>query len=103
MNCKCFDCAHVWENRFVQTWTECCPRCGSRAWKQVAIVKAACDMSAAALESGASEEVIEVKPSRKVHQVKIQKKLLAGEEYCRTHGLTFKVITEYELKGLGLL
>ncbi len=48
-------------------------------------------------------EVLEVKPSRRVQQAKVQKKLKAGEQYCGAHGLTFKVITEHELKGLGLM
>ncbi len=48
-------------------------------------------------------EILEVKPSRRVQQVKIQKKLKAGEQYCDAHGLTFKVITEHELKSLGLM
>ncbi len=48
-------------------------------------------------------EVIEVKPSRKVGRPTVQKKLKAGEGWCRAHGATFKVITEKELKGLGLL
>lgn len=49
------------------------------------------------------QEVIEVKPSRKVHQLKIQKKLLAGGEWCRAHGVTFRVITELDLRSMGLM
>ena len=48
-------------------------------------------------------EIVEIKPSKRVGQVKIQKKIKAAEEYCRAHHLTFRVITEVELKGLGLL
>lgn len=48
-------------------------------------------------------EILEVKPSRRVQQVKVQKKLKAGEQYCQAHGATFKVITERELKVLGLM
>jgi TnsA endonuclease-like protein len=53
--------------------------------------------------SDARREIIEIKPSKRVGQVKVQKKLKAAEEHCRAHGLTLKVITEVELKGLGLL
>ena len=48
-------------------------------------------------------ELIEVKPSKRVHQVKVAKKLLAAGDWARTHGVTLVVITEVELKQLGLL
>lgn len=49
------------------------------------------------------KEIVEIKPSRRVHQVKVQKKLLAAGDHCRAHGLALVIITEVELKGLGLL
>lgn len=48
-------------------------------------------------------EIVEIKPLKRVSQAKVQKKLKAAAEHCRAHGLTLKVITEVELKGLGLL
>lgn len=48
-------------------------------------------------------ELIEIKPSKRVMQTAVQKKLKAAGTYCLAHGLTLVVITEVELKGLGLL
>lgn len=47
--------------------------------------------------------LVEIKPKKRVSQVRVQKKLKAAEEWCRAHDFTFSVITEVELKGLGLL
>lgn len=49
------------------------------------------------------QELIEIKPAKRVTQVKVAKKLKAAEAWCKTHGVTFKVITEKELKVLGIL
>lgn len=49
------------------------------------------------------KELVEIKPSKRVHQVAVQKKLKAAGIHCQAHGLTLVVITEHELKGLGLL
>lgn len=49
------------------------------------------------------QELIEIKPSKRVTQIKVVKKLKAAEEWCKTHGVAFKVITEKELKVLGIL
>jgi hypothetical protein len=48
-------------------------------------------------------ELIEIKPAKRVSQVKVQKKLKAAEGWCREHGFTLVVLTEVELKSLGLL
>lgn len=48
-------------------------------------------------------ELVEVKPARRVHQVKVAKKLLAAGDWARAHGVALVVITEVELKQLGLL
>jgi hypothetical protein len=48
-------------------------------------------------------ELVEVKPSKRLTQARVQKKLEAARGYCNAHGLTLVVLTEKELKGLGLL
>ena len=53
--------------------------------------------------SNKADELIEIKPKKRVLQAGVQKKLKAAEVYCQAHGLTLVVITEIELKGLGLL
>ena len=49
------------------------------------------------------QKLVEIKPSKRVTQVKIQKKLKAAETWCSEHGVTLEVITEVELKVMGLL
>jgi len=44
-----------------------------------------------------------VKPAKRVHQAKVAKKLLAAGDYARAHGIALVIITEHELKELGLL
>ena len=48
-------------------------------------------------------ELIEIKPSKKVNQRIVQKKINAAQEWCLSHGFSFKVITEIDLKELGIL
>lgn len=50
-----------------------------------------------------SKQLVEIKPKRKVAQSVVQKKLKAAEIWCREHGVTLVVITEVELKVMGLL
>ena len=50
-----------------------------------------------------TRRLIEVKPSRRVHQPKVAKKLLAAHEWCRAHSSTLEVITEHELRAIGAL
>lgn len=50
-----------------------------------------------------SKELIEVKPSKRLVQRNIRKKLSAAEDWSRAHGVTFKVITEHELRAMGLM
>ncbi len=62
-DCKCPACGLQWANRFPKRpWFDLCPHCGNSDWLPIVpplvVVKAACDMSTAALESGASEEEI---------------------------------------------
>jgi hypothetical protein len=47
--------------------------------------------------------LVEIKPKRRASQVKVVKKLKAAQEWCSTHGVALEVITEVELKLLGLL
>lgn len=47
--------------------------------------------------------LVEIKPSKRVHQAKVAKKLLAAGDWCRENNVTLLVITEKELKQLGLL
>lgn len=50
-----------------------------------------------------TKELIEVKPSKRLVQRNVQKKIAAAEEWCRAHGMVFRVITEHELRAMGLL
>jgi hypothetical protein len=50
-----------------------------------------------------TKQLIEIKPSSRLHQAKVQKKLSAANDWCRTKGLALIVITEVELKKMGLL
>jgi hypothetical protein len=47
--------------------------------------------------------LVEIKPKRRLSQARVQKKLAAAEAFCRVHEMTLVIITEHELKGLGLL
>lgn len=47
--------------------------------------------------------VIEIKPSRKLGQSTVIKKIRAAMLWCTAHDLTYKIITEIELKDLGLI
>lgn len=47
--------------------------------------------------------LVEIKPKRKLDQDRVQKKLKAAAEWCRAHQVTLMVLTEKELKLLGLL
>ena len=50
-----------------------------------------------------SKELIEVKPSKRLVQRNVQKKLSAAEDWCRMNGIVFRVITEVHLKQMGLM
>src|ERR1700688_72277 len=49
------------------------------------------------------QELVEIKPSKRLVQAKVKKKLAAAGDHCRAHSLTLVVLTERELVGLGLL
>lgn len=48
-------------------------------------------------------DLIEIKPSKKLNQLIIKKKCDAAAAWCQINGMAFKIITENELKGLGLI
>ena len=47
--------------------------------------------------------VIEIKPKRKLDQAIIKKKIAAAEQWCLMHNAIYKILTEIELKDMGLL
>ena len=49
------------------------------------------------------EEIIEIKPKRKLQQKIIIKKTTAAEEWCASRGMQFKIMTEVQLKEIGVL
>lgn len=50
-----------------------------------------------------SQQLVEIKPKRKLVQASVQKKLRAAEKWCRDHGVTLVVLTEVELSTMGIL
>jgi TnsA endonuclease N terminal len=48
-------------------------------------------------------EVIEVKPKRKLEQLTVRKKADSARTWCSDHGYVYRILTEIELKDLGLL
>jgi len=49
------------------------------------------------------EEIVEVKPKRKLDQVTVKKKAEAARSWCSDRGMTYRMLTEIELKDMGLL
>jgi hypothetical protein len=47
--------------------------------------------------------VVEIKPSRKLYQARNVKKINAAVAFCAEKGLEFEVLTEFELKKIGVL
>lgn len=47
--------------------------------------------------------VVEIKQKRKLEQLVVKKKTKAAEEWCATHGAAYRILTEIELKQLGIL
>ena len=47
--------------------------------------------------------VVEIKPSTKVNNRINQKKFNAAKVWCQNHGFDFEIVTEKELKILGIL
>jgi hypothetical protein len=46
--------------------------------------------------------VVEIKPSRKLQQATVIKKIRAAKEWCTEHDMVYKILTEIELKDIGL-
>jgi hypothetical protein len=49
------------------------------------------------------EEIVEVKPKRKLDQATVKKKADAARQWCSDRGMTYRMLTEIELKNMGLL
>jgi TnsA endonuclease N terminal len=49
------------------------------------------------------EEIVEVKPKRKLDQATVKKKAEAARQWCSGRGMTYRMLTEIELKDMGLL
>lgn len=47
--------------------------------------------------------VVEIKPRSRLKSAKVQKKIAAAEAWCKANNVVFCVVTEVELKSLGLL
>jgi type III restriction enzyme len=54
------------------------------------------------LKSG-SKLVVEIKQKRKIDTLAVKKKTQAAEKWCSENGASFVLITEIELKELGIL
>lgn len=48
-------------------------------------------------------EIVELKPKRKLEQAVVKKKTRAAIIWCVANMMTFRILTEVELKGMGLL
>ena len=49
------------------------------------------------------EELVEVKPSRKTKQLSVVKKSKAAELWCSQRGMTYRILTEIELKDMSVI
>lgn len=49
------------------------------------------------------KRLIEIKPSKRVNQANVQKKLTAALTWCQEHQIALEIITEIELRAMGLL
>jgi hypothetical protein len=47
--------------------------------------------------------LIEIKPSKKLSHRTVQKKIAAAQQWCSDHGVTYKILTEIELKVMGII
>lgn len=50
-----------------------------------------------------TKKLIELKQKRKLSQVAVKKKAQAAEEWCVNVGATYVILTEIELKNMGLI
>jgi hypothetical protein len=49
------------------------------------------------------QEIIEIKQKRKLEQAIVKKKTEAAQQWCIQHGMTFKILTEIELKDMNVI
>ena len=54
------------------------------------------------LVSGA-KKLVEVKPKKRLAAAKVIKKIQAAREWCAVNNVQFEIVTEDQLKALGLL
>jgi hypothetical protein len=47
--------------------------------------------------------IVEIKPSRRLTKPTVKKKMAAAVIWCGAHGVALKIVTEVDLKSLGLL
>jgi len=50
-----------------------------------------------------TRRVIEIKQKRKLEQDNVKKKTLAAQLWCTSNGATYEILTEIELKNMGLI
>lgn len=50
-----------------------------------------------------TKKVVEIKQKRKLGQATVKKKTMAGIEWCKSHDAIYEILTEVELKGIGVL
>jgi hypothetical protein len=49
------------------------------------------------------KKLVEIKPKKKTEQAQVVKKAEAGRLWCSEHGATYEIISEVELRLLGLM
>jgi len=50
-----------------------------------------------------SRRLIEIKQKRKLEQASVKKKAHAAHAWCASNGATYEILTEIELKNMGLI
>lgn len=50
-----------------------------------------------------SRKIIEIKQKRKLDQANVKKKASAAHAWCTSNGSTYEILTEIELKNMGLI
>ena len=53
--------------------------------------------------SDGTKELVEIKPKKRLNQLAVQKKISAAIAWCESNGHTFKILTEIELKEMGVI
>ena len=49
------------------------------------------------------EEIVEIKQKRKLEQAIVKKKAEAARQWCSEHGMTYRILTELELRDLHII